>query len=131
MLRDSAERPGQKELRDGRDTFNKMMRARKKEQELGHTTAWYDKGWTWASADTSCEAPSAAWFSSSSLCWKQNDVSNKKELRDGRDTFNKMMRARKKEQELGHTTAWYDKWKRPFAVGRAEAAAGFDETPGV
>jgi hypothetical protein len=35
-----------------------------------------------------------------------------KELRDGRDTFNKMMRARKKEQELGHTTAWYDKWKR-------------------
>lgn len=34
------------------------------------------------------------------------------ELRDGRDTFNKMMRARKKEQETGHTTEWYDKWKR-------------------
>lgn len=34
------------------------------------------------------------------------------ELRDGRDTFNRMMRARKKEQETGHTTEWYDKWKR-------------------
>lgn len=34
------------------------------------------------------------------------------ELRDGRDTFNKMMRARQNEQETGHTTAWYDKWKR-------------------
>lgn len=34
------------------------------------------------------------------------------ETRDGRDTFNRMMRDRKKEQEKGHTTEWYDKWKR-------------------
>ncbi|GAA5880169.1 hypothetical protein JCM3774_006072 [Rhodotorula dairenensis] len=34
------------------------------------------------------------------------------ETRDGRDAFNRMMRERKKQEEKGHTTAWYDKWKR-------------------
>ncbi|GAA5988245.1 hypothetical protein JCM10908_002128 [Rhodotorula pacifica] len=36
----------------------------------------------------------------------------RREARDGRDAFNKIMRDRKREEEQGHTAEWYAKWRR-------------------